>query len=241
MESPRQPFTTLIVEDDPFIAMDIREVAESLGMQVLGVYHHPDDALAHTETVDLAILDINLSAGISGIDLATKLQAQLGCAHMFVTSYFDPATLEKAGATRPIAYITKPFEERDLVSNLLLARAKVQQPESSPAPNPSPPEHIFLKVSKALVRLNPREVDFLQAYDIYAKVVAGSQKWVASNSLKQLEEVFEPYGFLRIHKSYMVNLARIQMIQEDEIYIDQHRLPVGRSYKARLLEAIRVV
>lgn len=230
----------MIVEDDPFIAEDIRSITESLGFTVAGVYHSPQAVEKHREPVDLAILDINLSAHVSGIDLAESLQARLGCAHMFITSYFDSTTVEKAGKTAPLAYITKPFEEKDLVSNLLLARSRLRDTQPAPA-SPPPAQHIFLKSSKSLVKIEPAEVDYVQAYDIYAKVVTDGTTLVASQNLKQLGPVFVPYGFVRVHKSYMVNLAKIKMIREDEVYIGDVRIPVGRAFKSGLLEAIQVI
>ncbi|MEM7041050.1 MAG: LytTR family DNA-binding domain-containing protein, partial [Bacteroidota bacterium] len=60
-------------------------------------------------------------------------------------------------------------------------------------------------------------------------------------SLKHLQPIFEPYGFVRVHRSYMVNLASIQLIHDEEIFIGEHRIPVGRSHKAALMAAIQVV
>lgn len=232
--------SVIIVEDEPFIAMDIKDVAEGLGLDVQKVYHKPEDVLLHKSHFDLAILDINLSSHLSGIDLAKTLKENFSCEHLFITSYFDETTLQKAGDTQPLAYITKPFEERDLVSNLLLARNKLQRTQSN-GEKPVPPKSIFLKSSKSLFKIEPAEVELIQAYDIYAKVITSENKWIASQSLKQLESVFEPYGFLRIHKSYMVNLEKIQMIQDDEVYIGTHRIPIGRAYKPRLIDSIRVI
>lgn len=228
----------IIVEDDVFVANDMKDIVEENGFEVLAVYHNAEAVLKHQETFDIAFLDVNLGSHISGIDLAEILKKKFNCHHFFITSYFDELTVLKAGKTEPLAYITKPFDEKILISNLLLAKSKIKDAQIK---GEETPEHIFLKSSKSLFKLKPSEVDFIQADDIYAHIFAGKEKLHSSQNLKQLETIFEPYGLIRVHKSYLVNMEKISMIQENLICIKEHKIPVGRAYKQQLMNYLQII
>ena len=226
----------IIIEDDPLIAFDTKEMIEAENYTVSGIYYDPEEVLAAELDYDLALIDINLSASMDGIGLAKQLKAKTGKPHIFITSYFDSKTVVMAGGTNPVAYIVKPFEQKDLLANLLLVRAKMNV-----APLPTADKKLFIKSSKTLHKVDPLAVDFLQAYDVYTKVMAPEGNIVASKTLKEIEPAFRPYGFIRVHKSYVVNLEKIQTIQDDVIFIGEHQIPLGRTYKKEVLERFSIL
>ena len=104
----------LVVEDDIFIAQDIKECLESHDYYITDIAYQVEDALAclSQEIPDLVLLDINLGQGPDGVTLAQQLQTQYQIPFVYLTSYADKATLERVKPTRPLAYIVKPFSER---------------------------------------------------------------------------------------------------------------------------------
>ncbi len=113
----------LIVEDDPIIAEDIAFCLEKNGYQVAAINHSGNEAYwtLRQQDVDIIILDINLGSELSGIDLAEHINTHHQLPFIYLTSYTDRATLERAKHTRPLGYLVKPFDERDLHTSLEIA------------------------------------------------------------------------------------------------------------------------
>ncbi len=117
----RKKLNILIVEDEALIAEDIKDICELAGNLVSKICYDAHQAiLAITNsTFDLAILDINLESELTGLDIAEFIGTQnIQLPYIFLTSYSDHATLDKARECKPIAYITKPFRKEQLISSI---------------------------------------------------------------------------------------------------------------------------
>ncbi|MEL7529767.1 MAG: response regulator transcription factor [Bacteroidota bacterium] len=171
----------LIVEDDIFIAQDIKECLVSHDYHVTEIAYQFDDALAclAQELPDLVLLDINLGEGPDGVSLAKLLQARYQIPFVYLTSYADRATLERVKPTRPLAYIVKPFTEKDLFANIELAMYKYAERYQPPTWQA---DYINQKLS---TDFTPKEVEVLQG------IFAGKtnrqlceQHFISTNTIK---------------------------------------------------------
>ncbi len=113
----------LVVEDEPLIAEDIRETLDNIDFQVSGVAYSCDDAIKELEqnTPDVVLLDVNLGSEKDGIQIAEIINKRFGIPFIYLTSYADRATIDRAKHTRPMGYVVKPFDERDLFTTLEIA------------------------------------------------------------------------------------------------------------------------
>ena len=113
----------LIVEDEPLIAEDIAQWLEKNEFLVSAVVYSKEDAMQQliTNLPDMVLLDINLNGEMSGIEIAEKINTVYNIPFIFITSYSDKQTLEKAKFTEPSGYIVKPFNEASLYSTLEIA------------------------------------------------------------------------------------------------------------------------
>ncbi|NND34928.1 MAG: response regulator transcription factor [Saprospiraceae bacterium] len=113
----------LVVEDEPLIAEDIRETLDNIDFEVSGVAYDSDTALQELSgnTPDIALLDVNLGSEMDGIDIAEIINKEYRIPFIFLTSYADRDTVDRAKLTRPMGYIVKPFDERDLFTTLEIA------------------------------------------------------------------------------------------------------------------------
>jgi DNA-binding NarL/FixJ family response regulator len=113
----------LVVEDEPLIAEDIRETLDNIDFEVSGVAYDSDVALHElsSNTPDIVLLDINLGSNIDGIDIAEIINKRYQIPFIYLTSYADRSTVDRAKHTRPMGYIVKPFDERDLFTTLEIA------------------------------------------------------------------------------------------------------------------------
>jgi DNA-binding NarL/FixJ family response regulator len=113
----------LIVEDEPLIAEDIAESLVKNDFEVTAVAYTKAEALRQLETnlPDMVLLDINLNNKMDGIEIAATIQQQYQLPFIFITSYSDKSTLEKAKVTEPAGYLVKPFNEAGLHTSIEIA------------------------------------------------------------------------------------------------------------------------
>lgn len=116
-------YKILIVEDEPVIAENISLYLDNNDFEVSAIAYDSEDALLQLKqhTPDAVILDINLESEQDGIDIAETINRQYGLPFLFLSSYSDKDTLERAKAVKPAGYIVKPFNERTVLASLEIA------------------------------------------------------------------------------------------------------------------------
>ncbi len=110
--------TILIVEDEAIVALDLQNRLDRLGYQVPAIAMTGAEAITCAESLrpDLIIMDIGLSGPMDGIQAAEEIVARFAVAIVFLTAYADVKTKQQAVALAPVAFLTKPFEDRELQS-----------------------------------------------------------------------------------------------------------------------------
>lgn len=113
----------LVVEDEPLIAMDIKGILGRNEYRVVGVAHDSEVALdmIYNRQPDLILMDINIDGSKDGIEIAEIVKERYNIPVIYLTSYSDDDTLERAEKTLPYAYVVKPFEEGHLKSAVKIA------------------------------------------------------------------------------------------------------------------------
>lgn len=230
--------SVLIVEDEPLIADDLSFHLEDMGIKNIQIALKYEAAISKISehTFDLILLDVNLSGDRDGIDVANFINKNQPVPFIFITSYYDGQTLTRAKETNPIAYILKPFNKQDIHVNIEMALHKMQRLEPRETP-----ERFFIKDKEGLISISPEEIDYVEAFDNYAKVFSGNQSFIISHTLKSVEEKLTTYGFDRVHKSYLVNFSRISMISEGYIFFGENKVPIGRVYKTDFMSKISML
>ena len=113
----------LVVEDGNVIAKDLSLRLKNLGYDVAGVANSGEDALKLIEETrpDLILMDIMLKGDIDGIETASLVKERFDIPVVYLTAFSDDETIARAKITGPFGYILKPFEERELKSNIEIA------------------------------------------------------------------------------------------------------------------------
>ena len=168
----------LIVEDEFIIAQDLRRIVTGLGYAVMGMAKSADEALKKLskELPDLVLLDINLIGDVKGTELAVTLRDEYGLNFIYVTSFSDPETLQEMTQTKPLGYILKPFDERDIRVALELGFSKLDIDIAIESSTDAP-----LKAENSTTKTQRSE-----AFDS-AHIVGNSHAIL--NTLKQLQKV----------------------------------------------------
>jgi AmiR/NasT family two-component response regulator len=120
------PSRILVIEDEAIVAADIQDRLEVLGYEVAGWGTTGAEAieLARASKPDLILMDIMLKGPMNGIQAAHVVRTELSLPVIFLTANSDEAVLEKAKISEPFAYLLKPFEERQLRTNIEMALYK---------------------------------------------------------------------------------------------------------------------
>ena len=113
----------LIVEDEPIVANDIAATLQGIDYTVCGIAYSPAKAkhLLGTQRPDIVLLDINLGTETDGIQLGQLIRETWQIPFIYLTSYADKATVNRAKSTLPMGYLVKPYDEKDLFASLEIA------------------------------------------------------------------------------------------------------------------------
>ncbi|MCP4440854.1 MAG: response regulator transcription factor [Aureispira sp.] len=240
----------LIVEDEVIIAEDLAGSLEDLGYEVIGPADNASDTLKliKKNTPDLAILDINLNQPIDGVQIASILRQDYQVPFVFLTAFSDASTLDRVKKTNPYGYIVKPFDEADLQVTITLALDKFekeQEAQTTPvAPIQSTPSEdtIFIKSDKQeFLKIKLADIQHVEAYDIYSYIFIDGKKQLVSATLKHLEKQINYESLMRIHRSHIVNLDRIEAIKGNRVIVDGQEIPIGKSYRSALMERLKFI
>jgi DNA-binding LytR/AlgR family response regulator len=222
----------LIVEDELIIAYDIKMILEELGYEVTDIADNASDAIESIQnnTPDLILLDINLGSDTDGVMLAQDINNMFHIPFVYLTSNADPVTINRVKRTRPAGFIVKPFQKSDLQSNIEIALFNNQKEQQ--------PGYFFIKDERGFTKLNINEILYAKAEDNYTLLITKKGDYLLSLTLKKVLEKLPEKIFIRIHRSYIVNLNKIDRIQEGIVCIGEHKLSVGRSYHDILFDRI---
>ena len=239
--------TVFIVEDEIVIAEDIRQALLHVGYEVLGVARDYEGALKvlDMEVPDLLLLDITLKGEKTGIDIAQYVADHFEIPFIYITSYANKETLAKALKTEPYGYLVKPFNQDDLYTSIELAlhkfnTAKQQVEQLNQAVKRPFADSMFVKTGGMFTRIRYDEITHLEAEGVYTNVYTlGEHKYVERQILLEFEKQLNPSKFMRVHRSYIVNLDHLKGVRQDEVLVNNHSIPLGRTHKEKLLKSMR--
>lgn len=232
----------LIVEDDPIIAEDLQASLNEFGYDALEPVENAADAMKVIRSYkpDICLLDVHLGNEIDGIQIASMINESLKLPIVFLTAFNDRATIERIKATNPAGYLVKPVDERNLQTTIEMALHKFYQTESEqPSPvNAFRSDSIFVKIKERLVNVPFDDILFFEAYDNYVFLHTSNQKSILSSSMKAVEEKLPASMFFRVHRSYIVNLGKIEGISLNHLLIGKAKIPIGKTYRSKLMGLI---
>ena len=224
---------TLIVDDEPH-AIEVLEkyLAQFNQMELVGKCSDAIQAfqLLQQKPVDLMVLDIKMP-GIKGTDLLRSLKNPPRV--IFTTAYSEYAL--EGFELNAVDYLLKPisFERflRAVDKIYQLAESKPRSVITLEAPVSDHETFIYLKVERKTVKVNVNDILWIESLRDYVKVVIKDQVYITRQKISILEEMLPENRFVRIHRSFIVALAKIDSFYSYSIEVAGHELPIGRNYK----------
>lgn len=233
----------LLVEDDWIIAKELTLSLQDLGFEVLACCDTGEEAFKEAKALrpDLVLLDIGLSSEMTGIEVAGKLK-ELKLPFIFITALADAETIHQAKLAEPYAYLVKPVSRESLYSTIeVTLHNAFQKKEAVQAVSLALTDSVFVRSNKRLEKLRLKDIQWIEATDIYSMVHTVQGKYLLNSSLKAVEDRFPPAQFVRTHRSYIVNLEAIQAIEESDILVGNTRIPIGKTYRESLMSRISML
>ena len=207
----------LIVEDEILIADYLMDILREEGFMNIVMAHDREGALdaMHSFLPDIILMDINLHGVNSGIELVRLKNETSGV--LFLTGQSDIGLMTKAFETNPDAYLTKPIKKNDLLAavKLLIFRQQLRC--------------ITVRDGYTMVKINLGDVLFVKSENNYIDIQLAHKKYSIRQSLEGFikENNFEK--FVRIHRSYIVNISKITQKKAHTIMINDFEIPYSRG------------
>ena len=236
-----------IVEDELVIGRTILSTLDELG------YSHCGPAINYTEAMemleenkpDLLLLDIQLSGKKDGIDVAQKINELYQVPFIFLTANSDAETIDRAKKVKPHAYIVKPFTKEELFAAIEIAFSNFTGNRRDTKPEQAASYHtkdfMFVKDGYIFRKIFFYELLYLESDANYVTLHLKSHKKVMVRStLNDFIEELDQKKFVRIHRSYSVNISLIDDIFPTEISLEGIKIPIGKSYKEELFKALGI-
>jgi DNA-binding LytR/AlgR family response regulator len=240
----------LIVEDDPIIGADLEDRLQELGYETLGPVSTGEEAIAffsQNPTPDLVLMDIQLDGQMDGVETVRQIQQKYASTFIFLTSNSDDATFARAKSVKPNAFLSKPFRGRDLKHAIELALGQVSQSNTGQGNESNEnaylfQDRLFIKVSERMIRLFIQDILWVEADDYYCKIVTKEREYLISQTLKKFSEsIASVQNLMRIHRSYIVNIAQIEEIGDLYVFLHQTKIPVSKTAKEELLARLHKI
>jgi DNA-binding LytR/AlgR family response regulator len=240
----------LIIEDEMVIAANISLQLTSLGYEVTGIIPRGEEALIHIKVnkPDIVVLDINLKGEIDGIETAQLMQKDQNIPIIYLTANADDNNFNRAKATNPYAFISKPFKKLDLQRAIELTinhiHAQNHSQKSSLEQNTSPfilSNCIFVRHHEKMVKVDIKDILYIEAERNYCRIHSRDKEYLLVMTLKDLDEKLPQKHFIRVHRSFIVNLSQINEVATSHIVIEKKAIPVSKPLKEELLKRLQTI
>lgn len=173
-------------------------------------------------TIDIFIIDIMLEGNISGIEVAKKIREQSKAPIIFLTALSDMTTLELISTIDQSSYLLKPFNKDSFLTTVKLSLLKSRDFTNK--------NLIKIRDKGHQINLDENEILLLKADGLYTKIYTETKQFMVREILKEVVEKLSKEKFLRIHKSFIVNMDKVTSFNSKEVTVADQVLPLRRGF-----------
>ncbi len=219
----------MIIDDEP-LAIDLLKdyVSKTEGLELAGAFTNPIEALQQLDElkVNVVFLDVQMPE-LSGIQF---LKIKKGRCHFVMTTAYEQYALE--GFEHDVVdYLLKPVS----LDRFMIAVDRIKKRLSN---NPGPeiqdskksPDYIFVKSEYKTLRINFADIQYVEGLSDYVQIHLSDKKILSLDTLKNFNERLITDNFIRVHKSFIINMNHIDHIERNQIIIGEKRIPIGGKY-----------
>lgn len=232
----------LIVDDEPLAIKIIENYLNKYNeFKIMNSFEDAFEASEYLQNhkIDLLFLDVQMPE-ITGLELVKNLNERPYT--IIITAYRDFAIESYELAIDD--YLLKPVSFSRFNKAINRARKKINAKNENTKEtkkqyiNKESENFLTVKEKYKKVRINIEEITFIESFREYSHVHTNNQTIITRQNLSSLEQELDEKGFLRVHKSFLINLRKIKSFSPNEIFLDKISIPIGRSFKKLVEEKL---
>jgi DNA-binding LytR/AlgR family response regulator len=227
----------VIIDDEPLAREGMADYVKEIDfLHLVDTCENPVALmkLMDQHPVDLIFLDIQMPK-MNGIDFLKIIQKP---PMVIITTAFPSYALE-GFQLNVLDYLLKPITfdrffkavSKAREYHQLVNRATVQKTEATT-------DYFFIKCGSKYEKIHFEDILYVEGMQNYITIYTVKGKYVTLLYLKNLEQNLDSQAFIRVHKSYIVAIDKIEAIEGNEIFIQQHRIPISRNYREQVIEQV---
>lgn len=214
----------LIAEDNILIAEHISNVLQDNNMKIFGIFKTKNDAIKAIEKAqpDIALLDINLGNKYDGIEIGEYIISNYKFPIVYITAHSEKSIVQKALKTEPAGYILKPFKDEDLTLAVQIALEKFRYIKED--------SFINIKEKYENIKLFCDDILYIKSDNYYIEIYTKNKKYIERSTLKTIILSLDNSKFVKVHRSYLVNINKITKYSANKIFINEIEIPISRYF-----------
>ncbi len=228
----------IIIDDEP---LAIQVLQSHLGLlpeiEVVDTLQDPTKAfdILNQSKIDLVFLDIEMPQ-LSGLELIKTIPSSV---KVIFTTAFRNYALESYDLDAA-DYLLKPISFSRLYKAINKYKSLSNLPISSEHPVVNTPQnnHLYVNANKKFVKINFDDIDYVESMKDYVRIFTMQENTITKDTIANFEKKLPP-TFLRVHRSYIVNTAKITAFTKMDVEIGQMEIPIGASYKDSVIEFLK--
>ncbi|MGN6339971.1 MAG: LytR/AlgR family response regulator transcription factor [Ginsengibacter sp.] len=238
----------LVVEDELLVGSRIASKLASFGYEVTGVLPHGDKAISHVKenNVNIILLAIDLKGKTDGIETAKEIQKHFSVPVVYLTANADEAILRKAKIIKPSVCNSKPCNLQHAIE-LTICRMAEKQTDLIVAVENNDSRHcilkdrIFIRSRDKMMKIMVPDILYIEADRNYSQVFTKQKEYLLSLTLKAIEQKLSVDTFVRIHRSYIINVLQVDEVAENHVIIGPKAIPMSPVLKDSLLKKLQTL
>ncbi len=229
-----------IVENPPIHARELELFCNRGNHDVVGKYQNVDDFIRDFErnSPEVVLIDAHLRSQLYEKN-TPKITENGQVIIIYMFAHFDPALLSGAWYNYQFVAI-KPIQEIKLQEMIRTALA-TKLSASVPAVNYSLTDRIFVRDKYRYVAVKLSEIYSIKADRCYTEIHTKTKRYIASESLNHFEELIPAKNFIRIHRSWIINMHYVDAIEECRLEIQGQMIPMGKTYRKRIKSMLNII
>jgi len=230
-------YKALIVDDNKMARMMLNEMLSKVeSIRVIGEYEDAPSAINELKknTVDILFLDVEMP-GMTGLELLKILPER----PLTIMITAQPGYAVEAFELNVVDFLVKPFSLGRVFQSVERAIELLKVKDSSLKQVEN--NHIFIKDGKAIRKILIKDILWLEAKGDYVKIITQNGPFIIHATLRNIEEKLSGGEFVRIHRSYIISVAKIDYIEDGIAHVHGSQLPVSENYKNELLKHLRML
>lgn len=233
-----------VLEDDTLIAETLVDILETLGHQVVFVVDNGADLVTNAKNseAELLLLDIQVKGTMDGVETAEELNKVSSIPYVFTTAFADDETLIRVKKTAPYGYVVKPYGIKEIQAGIQVAMLNHQnRNKPNTLVNEVPVDHLFAKVNGRLQKIEFADLLYAEAQGDYVLLKTDNLGYLVHFTMRTLLSKLPTNQFVQVHRSYIVNLTKIESLEDNSLVLHKKHIPVSKGKMPALLDRLNLL